>query len=276
MIGLIGSTGTLGRALKELLPIVRFHSRKDLDLRDLKEAEGYLRKFLKDLRFVINAAAYTDVDGAERNRAEATLVNADFPKVLAKVSREMGVRLVHVSTDYVFDGRVGFYHEDDHPQPLGVYGKTKFLGERYVLEENPDAIVIRTSWLYGPGGRNFFSRLPAMLLRGERVYAHDRQLSSPTYAPFLAKVIFEMIEGDVPGGIYHVAGRTPITPLQAAVLLADELNSPSEIVRYDPGDSMEIRPKVSVLLSSRYRYEAPSFLTCMRDYVERLRTAPPV
>ena len=276
MIGLIGSTGTLGRALKELLPILKFHSRRDFDLRRLRDAERYLRGFLRDLKFVINAAAYTDVDGAERNRVEATLVNADFPKVLARVSRDMGVRLVHVSTDYVFDGRVGFYYEDDHPQPLGVYGKSKLLGERYVLEENPDAIVIRTSWLFGPGGRNFFSRLPAMLLRGERIHAHDRQVSSPTYAPFLARVIFEMIEGDVPGGIYHITGRTPITPFQAAVLLADDLNSPSEIVRYDPGTSMGIRPRVSVLLSSRYRYTPPSFLTCMRDYVERLRTAPPV
>lgn len=276
MIGLIGSTGTLGRALRELLPIVRFHSRKDFDLMHLRGAEGYLRGFLKGLKVVINAAAYTDVDGAERDKVEATLVNADFPRVLARVSREMGVRLVHISTDYVFDGRVGFYYEDDYPQPLGVYGKSKLLGERYVLEENPDAVVIRTSWLYGPGGRNFFSRLPAMLLRGERIYAHNRQVSSPTYAPFLAKVIFEMIEGDVPSGIYHITGRTPITPFQAAVLLAHELNSRSEVVRYDPGDAMEIRPKVSVLLSSRYRYEAPSFLACMRDYLERLRTTPPV
>lgn len=273
MIGVIGGTGTLGRALREVLPVIRFHSRREFDLRNVGNVEGYLRRFLRELKVVINAAAYTDVDGAEGNPVEATLVNADFPKVLARVSREMGVRLVHVSTDYVFDGKVGFYYEDDYPQPLGIYGKTKLLGERYVLEENPDAIVIRTSWLYGPGGRNFFSRLPLMLLKGEEVKAHDGQLSSPTYAPFLARIIFEMVEGEVPGGVYHVTGRFPTTPFQAAVLLGDALGSRSRILLRSPGPGMEIRPRTSVLLSSKYRYDAPSFLKCMEEYVAFLRSS---
>ncbi len=274
MVGIIGSTGTLGRALMELMPDARVHSRRDFDLRNVKEARPFLSRFLNGLKVVINAAAYTDVDGAERDPVSATLVNADFPKVLAQVCREMGVRLFHVSTDYVFDGQVGFYYEDDYPQPLGVYGKSKLLGERYVLEENPDAVVIRTSWLYGPGGRNFFSRLPLMLLEGREIKAHDRQVSSPTYAPFLARTILKMVEKNVPGGIYHVTGRTPITPYQAAVLLADTLNSTSRIVLYDPGPSMDIRPEVSVLLSSRYRYEAPSFIGSMLEYTTRLKSLP--
>lgn len=274
MVGVIGSTGTLGRAIVEIVPDIRAHSRGEFDLRNVRDVRPFLRRFLKGLSVVINAAAYTDVDGAEKDPVSATLVNADFPRALAQVCGEMGVRLFHVSTDYVFDGRVGFYYEDDYPQPLGVYGKSKLLGERYVLEENPDAVVIRTSWLYGPGGRNFFSRLPLMLLEGKEVNAHDRQVSSPTYAPFLARIILKMIEENVPGGIYHVTGRTPITPYQAAVLLADTLNSTSRIVLYDPGSSMDIRPEVSVLLSSRYRYEAPSFIGSMLEYVTRLKSLP--
>ncbi|NPA80100.1 MAG: NAD(P)-dependent oxidoreductase [Thermotogae bacterium] len=274
MIAVFGSSGTLGRAIRRLVGEGKFHTREDWDLRTLRGIRRFLHDFLEGSEAVINAAAYTDVDGAEREPVLAFRINAQFPKVLAQVCREANVKLIHLSTDYVFDGEVGYYYEDDPPQPRSVYGKSKLLGEMYVLEEYPEAMVVRTSWIFGEGGRNFFSRLPLKLLAGETVFAHDLQTSSPTYAPFLARILLRMLEEDLPGGIYHITGKLPLTPFDGAILLADELNSTSRIVRSVPEGFMDIRPRSSVLLSSRYAYPMPSFIDSVRDYLATVKSLP--
>ncbi|NPB04728.1 MAG: NAD(P)-dependent oxidoreductase [Thermotogae bacterium] len=274
MIAILGSTGTLGRALRDRLKTGKFHSRDDFDLRNTKDASRFLDTFLENVNVVINAAAYTDVDGAERDPVSALLVNAQFPKLLASWCRRNGVRLIHVSSDYVFDGRVGFYAEDSLPQPLGVYGKSKLLGEIYVLEEFPEAVVVRTSWLFGPGGRNFLSRLPLKLIKGEDIYAHDEQVSVPTYSPFLAQVLLEMVENFPRGGIYHVVGSVPTTPFRAALLLASDLGSGSRLHQLPAGVAMKIRPRSSVLLSTRLDLKPVSLVESVRSYLKKLNVTP--
>ncbi len=265
-VAVLGASGTLGRALAEVLGNSgKYHTRKVWDLRKLEGLEDFLFAFLEDVDAVINAAAYTNVNRAEEEREEAFVLNALFPEVLARVSRSLGLKMVHVSTDYVFDGRVGFYREDDEPSPLSVYGRTKLEGERRVLGVYPDALVVRTSWLFGLGGKNFFSRLPFMLKRGEDIYAHSHQLSCPTYAPRLAGVLIGMLRAGLEGGIYHITGKTPTTPYDFALTVSALLHPTSRVVHFLP--DMSIRPRVSVLLSNRYDYPAfPLFEDFSRYY----------
>jgi dTDP-4-dehydrorhamnose reductase len=153
---------------------------------------------------VLIAAAYTMVDQAEDNQALAEAVNVDGPAAIAVAAREIGARVVHVSTDYVFDGTKGTpYQESDLPSPLNVYGKTKLAGETAVLEAHSDSVVLRASWVFDAVGRNF---LRAMLrLGGERgaLRIVKDQVSAPTFAVDLARALWRCAEFGGQSGLYH-------------------------------------------------------------------------
>jgi dTDP-4-dehydrorhamnose reductase len=250
-----GSTGTLGTALRKVLKDAKFHTRKDWDVENLKGIESFLEGFLDGVDVVINALAYTDVSKAEVERERAYRINVEFPKILANFCERNGIVLIHISTDYVFDGKVGFYTEDEKPNPISWYGKTKAISEEEVLERCANSYVIRTSWVFGENGKNFFSQMPLKLLRNEEIYTHDEQIVCPTSALFLAEMIIKIL--DLPKGIYHITGKTPLTPLEGTIMVRDILNSSSPIRTFKPG--IGIRPKVSVLLDTKINYEKPSF-----------------
>ena len=136
----------------------KFTDRSELDITDSMKIQSVLKQFQPD--WIINAAAYTDVDGAESNEEIAYKVNADGPYILAKSAKEIGAKLVHISTDYVFDGtKKEPYSENDKPNPLQVYGKSKLKGELLIQDSNISGFIIRTSWVYGNHGKNFVNTI---------------------------------------------------------------------------------------------------------------------
>jgi dTDP-4-dehydrorhamnose reductase len=201
-----GASGQLGICLgnslrdHDLIPL----SHLELDITRLSQVHGVLVRERPDL--LINAAAFNDVDGAEsRGRSAAYAVNACGPGNLAFEAAELGIPIVHVSTDYVFDGKLGRpYHEDDNTNPLSIYGASKLSGERAVARFNPRHYIVRTAWLYWESGKGF---LPSMCLNATKpeLRIADDQFGSPTYAPHLADAIARLIETEA-FGTYHLAG----------------------------------------------------------------------
>ena len=158
-----GKDGQLGYALQELSEnqiefTWKFTDRSELDITDSINTQSVLKQFQPD--WIINTAAYTDVDGAESNEEIAYKVNAVGPHILAKSAKEIGAKLVHISTDYVFDGtKKEPYSENDKPNPLQVYGKSKLKGELLIKDTNISGFIIRTSWVYGNHGKNFINTI---------------------------------------------------------------------------------------------------------------------
>jgi dTDP-4-dehydrorhamnose reductase len=154
---------------------------------------------------VINAAAYTNVDGAESDQTGAYKLNAVGPRNLAVASYRHGIPLAHISTDYVFDGTSNRpYHEFDPVNPQSVYGRSKLAGEQAVAAHNPRHYIVRTAWLYHTEGRNFPKTMLAQAEKNEARVVED-QYGSPTYAPHLAAGIARLIETGA-FGVYHLAG----------------------------------------------------------------------
>lgn len=178
------------------------YDHQSLDIADADKVEAVI----KDERpnAVINCAAWTDVDGCESDSGKAERVNAQGPENLARACRNADAVFVTISTDYVFDGdKEGFYTQRDHPQPLSVYGCFKLDGERRSQVEYGRTIVVRTGYIFGPGGRNFLSTMVERAKRGERLKAIRDCWGTPTYGRDLAVRLRELVELDLPG-IFHV------------------------------------------------------------------------
>lgn len=207
----IGSTGQLARALAALGPgaghdVIRA-GRPQIDLEHPTGLSDLFASTRADV--VINAAAYTAVDAAEDDTARAEAVNAAGPAALARTAQTLGLPFLHVSTDYVFDGRKGeLYTEDDPVSPLNVYGRTKAAGEAAVLAAYPGALVVRTSWIYAPEGKNFVRTMLGLADRHERLRVVDDQTGRPTEAGALAQGLLSLagqLRSGAPGGRLHVA-----------------------------------------------------------------------
>ncbi len=200
-----GARGQLGQALQRQYADydVTAWDLEDLDITQFDE----VKKALDQLRphVVINAAAFTQVDAAETKQEAAYRGNALGPKNLAVVTYELGIALVHFSTDYVFDGRqTRPYHEFDRTNPLSVYGHSKLAGEEAVRVANPRHLIVRTAWLYHTIGKNFPNTICRMAGK-EVVRVVNDQFGSPTFAPHLARAVFQLVETDA-YGTYHMAG----------------------------------------------------------------------
>ena len=153
---------------------------------------------------LINCAAWTDVDGCELDPARAQRENAYGPEILAIACRKTGARLVTISTDYVFHGeKDGFYTQRDQPDPQSAYGLSKLEGERRALNACADTVLVRSGYIFGPGGRNFLSTVAARARRDEELNAISDSFGTPTYAPDLARRLYRLSQIDVPG-TYHV------------------------------------------------------------------------
>jgi dTDP-4-dehydrorhamnose reductase len=153
---------------------------------------------------VINTAAYTAVDAAETNEGLAFTINAVGPALLARAAHGVGARMIQVSTDYVFAGDATSPYAENAPiAPQGAYGRTKASGEWAVRAECPDSLIVRTAWLYGPGGPNFVKTMVGLASQRETLSVVDDQRGQPTTTIDLARFILELIEAAVPAGIYH-------------------------------------------------------------------------
>jgi len=199
---LIGATGQLGRELLRSLPAhgpVAAAARSGVGKRGVRQADltnfDQLRALVREVRpeIIINAAAYTAVDAAETDIEAARAANELGPAVLADEAARLGFPLVHYSTDYVFDGSgETAWHEDDPIAPLNVYGQTKAAGEAAIRASGAAHLILRTSWVYGLGGRNFVNKMFALRERDELPVVAD-QWGAPTSTPFLAEVTSRLL-----------------------------------------------------------------------------------
>jgi len=263
-----GAHGLLGSALCpelgrrwDVVPL----GRRDCDV---ASADGVLRT-LEACRpnVVVHLAAYTNVDGCELEPARAALVNAKGTDNVAIACQRLDLRLVYLSTDYVFEGRQATpYREDDPARPLSVYGKSKLAGEWFCRTRCTNLLVVRSAWLFGPGGRNFVSTIVDKADKGEPLSVVDDQCGSPTYTVDLARVLAGLIErGDT--GIVHAVNSGQATWYDVAV---EALRLRGVGVKVSRIKSSELgrpaaRPAYSVLDASRLGRLGP-----MRDWREAL------
>ena len=201
-----GADGMVGRAVTryclETGDEVFSYDRQALDISDFRQVNAILERDRPEA--LINCAAWTDVDGCENDPDRAHAVNALGPENLATACRKIGAVLVTISTDYVFDGtKRGFYTQRDDPNPTSVYGESKLDGERKAQRANAQTIVVRTGFIFGPGGKNFLSNVVDRARRGDLLKAISDAWGTPTYAPHLAARLRELAALNIPG-IYHV------------------------------------------------------------------------
>ncbi len=214
MIWLIGNRGMLGSEIEELF-ITRgvscYTSDMDVDITD----SGRLREFAagKNISWIINCSAYTAVDRAEDDIDRAFLVNSAGVQNIAGVAKEINAKIIHFSTDYVYDGlKSGAYNENDDTEPVTVYGKSKLSGDRLLSEEWHKHFILRISWLFGKNGNNFVFTMLKLFREKDTVKVVNDQWGSPTYTGDLSKALYHIITTDSDKyGIYHYSGEGKIT-----------------------------------------------------------------
>ncbi|WP_327010798.1 dTDP-4-dehydrorhamnose reductase [Dactylosporangium sp. NBC_01737] len=268
-----GAGGMLGQDLLAALDgrAVTAAKRADLDITDPHAVHA----LVDGHDVVFNAAAWTDVDGAETAYESALAVNGTGPAVLAKACRAKGARLVHVSTDYVFNGAgTSPYPEDAPTAPLNAYGHSKLFGEQAVLEVLPDSgYVVRTAWLYGAQGRNFVKTMLRLAATREFLDVVDDQVGQPTWSRDLASRLVELADSDAPAGVYHgtASGQTTWHGLAQAVFALSGLD-PERVRRTTSAAYVTpaARPSYSVLGHDRW---AAAGMAPMRDWHTMLTAA---
>ncbi len=237
-----GSEGQLARSLRALSPprgteIIAV-GRPDLDLLVPSTIEAAFDAARPDL--VVNAAAYTAVDKAESEPEAALAVNAAGAEALALQCATRSLPIIHVSTDYVFDGsKPSAYREADPVSPLGAYGRSKLEGERRVAAACPQHVILRTAWVFSPYGQNFVKTMLRLAESRPEISVVDDQIGSPTYAPHLAAAILEVARSlarpeAVTWGIYHAAGSGEATwcgLAREALGVSERLGGPTATVR---------------------------------------------
>ncbi|MCR4734987.1 MAG: dTDP-4-dehydrorhamnose reductase [Treponema sp.] len=240
MIWLIGCKGMLGSEIARQLDEAKMNwigTDKEIDITNPQELESFEKSIetasyfpsdrthsARQIKWIINCAAYTNVDKAEEDTELAAKLNYDGPKNIARLARKIGAKLIHISTDYVFDGKGNTpYTEDMEKNPLGVYGKTKSDGEDSIQKEMNQYYIIRTSWLYGFNGKNFVYTMTKLMNSLDSIKVVNDQFGTPTCACDLAATILKLIDKsenakEIIGpksapafGIYHFSGLGQIS-----------------------------------------------------------------
>lgn len=282
MIWLIGNKGMLGSEVERLLK-ERGHtywaSDKEIDISDYKALEKFGKD--KEIKWVINCAGYTEADKAEEEIDEAFRINKDGSRNIALFSAKRGIRLIHISTDYIFDGDkdgVRGYRENDKAYPLNVYGKSKLAGEKEIKKCLNEFYIIRTAWLYGLNGPNFILTMLRLFQIKEKVEVVDDQWGSPTYAHDLAKVILKIIQsGSKKYGIYHFSNegvtswykfaRAIYSKAKKLDLISDSKKVEIKAIKTEEYSAAAARPKNSILSKDKIKKE---FNLDIRDWKEAL------
>ncbi|MCY1720072.1 dTDP-4-dehydrorhamnose reductase [Prolixibacteraceae bacterium Z1-6] len=286
LILVTGAYGQLGNEIKELqvnYPEWNFHF-TDVDTLDITNENAVENCFTKNkFDFVINCAAYTAVDKAETDQETAAKVNVLAPELLGRYSKQTGAKVIQVSTDYVFAGNSYLPYSEDHPvSPQGIYGKTKLDGELRCIQENPQAIIIRTSWLYSTFGNNFVKTMLRLAKeRGELGVVYD-QVGTPTYAADLAQTILriieltEMSEDKFVPGVYHFSneGVASWYDFAQAIFEISGVSCKVNPVLSDQFPTPAKRPHFSVLNKSKIRntfgIEIPYWKESLKICLDRL------
>jgi dTDP-4-dehydrorhamnose reductase len=230
-----GANGQVGKEIGVLATTYTafdflFLSREDLPIHDFEA----VRKYFDAVKpaFCINCAAYTAVDKAENEKDLALLVNAESVGVLASVCKMYNTKLIHISTDYVFDGNARApYKEADSTNPVNFYGATKLRGEELCMQNNPDAIILRTSWVYSEFGNNFVKTMMRLMHQKDSLNVVSDQVGTPTYAADLANAMLTIIvkcgekKDNWKPGIYHYSNEGVISWYDFAIAIKNLTNS---------------------------------------------------
>ena len=267
-----GANGQLGRDSAEVLAPnhqVVITDVEELDITDREKVNTYLRRLCPEI--IVNCAAYTRVDACEAQEALAARINRDGPDNLAQSAQKCGARLIHISTDYVFDGTKplpGVYTENDPPHPISAYGRTKLAGEEAVRRATDRFVILRTAWLYGIGGPNFLKTILKRAVGDPRrqIRVVNDQFGSPTWSYRLALQIGMLIESGGTG-LYHATAEGSCSWYELADRFLREMNVPHRVVPC-PTEAYQTaarRPKNSILENSRLKAAG---IHCMADWQE--------
>lgn len=259
----LGKDGQVGQAvLSEFSasPVFSLHAyaRQDCDITDKQQVSTVIALVNPDI--VINCAAYTQVDLAEDNEALAAQINADGPSNIAQACAEHGAFLIHISTDYVFDGqRDGEYQEDDTPHPKSAYGRTKLLGEEAVLAHSPQSIILRTSWVFSAESGNFLTTMLKLAQSHSHLNIVDDQFGGPTAARDIALAILTVCQryvesselSPIKTGIYHFSGYPYVSWYEFADFIFTQLANFEKVPVVSPIPSSDYPQKATRPLNSR-------------------------
>ena len=252
-----GSNGQLGNELrlvvdeKDKINNYFFTDVADLDITNKNDVSNFF--VTNNIDIVVNCAAYTNVDKAEDDKEKADLINYIGPKNLAEVCRERNGFLIHISTDYVFDGTKNTpYTESDETKPLGVYGETKLKGENAIINSGCEYVIIRTSWLYSSFGKNFLKTMKKLTAEKESLKVVFDQVGTPTYAGDLANVIHKIIlknDGNIKNQIYHFSNEGVCSWYDFTVAINEVFGHNCKVLpcHSDEFPSKVTRPSFSVL-----------------------------
>jgi dTDP-4-dehydrorhamnose reductase len=262
-IVILGAGGRLGAALmreyREKYDLVGFNHAQ-LDLANLDDVRGKLGAMNFDV--LINAAAFTNVDACETERDRAFLINAEAAGVLAEICNEKDAKLIHFSTDYVFDGQKRApYTEDDQANPISLYGESKLTGEKNVLVAENGHLVVRVSWVFGPDRPSFIDAMIKRAQQDEKIDAISDKFSTPTYTYDIARMLPQLFDRGVAGGILHFANAGKCTWQEYAQWALDccgdagiplKATTVGALTLKDMSNWVARRPVYSVLSTAKY------------------------
>lgn len=274
-----GANGQLGSALRRLLDREMpgeaiYTDKQGLDLTDAAAVENFIRD--NDVTHIVNCAAYTAVDRAEEEKRECSLINTDAVKNLAVAADMLGAKIIHISTDYVFDGTNHRpYRESDKVNPISQYGTTKRKGETALLALAPESIIIRTAWLYSDTGHNFVKTMLSLADKQNEIRVVCDQIGTPTYARDLAEAILAVLKSHQwVAGIYHFTDEGAASWYDFAKAILRIAGKKTRVVPIPTEDypTLAQRPAYSILDRSRikatYGVEIPHWEDSLADCVK--------
>lgn len=255
-----GANGQLGQCLRRIVDAdpelePTYIDIEDLDLTNRDAVAHYMRDAEYD--YIVNCAAYTAVDKAEKDELKASLINTGAVGILAEQARRCGSKMIHISTDYVYSGE-NFrpYDEHDEPYPRSIYGRTKLEGEGVLTAFCPESVILRTSWLYSEFGTNFVKTILGKLKAGEEVHVVSDQVGTPTYAPDLAGAIVAIMHSDNwKPGIYHYSNEGVASWYDLAKAVARIAGTEAPVIPVDTKDwpAAAHRPQYAVLNKAKIK-----------------------
>lgn len=270
---LLGANGMLAQAITRvwhahtIIPL----DRPEIDLTDSQTIPGILDQHQPDV--VVNCAAYTAVDTCETDEATATAINATAVGALALATAERNITMVHISTDYVFDGlkEAGYEEDDQTGNPQNAYGRTKLTGEKQFLANTSQGYLVRTSWLYGPGGKNFVTTMRSLGKTKPALRVINDQHGKPTYTIDLATFLLDLVEARAPFGIYHGVNEEATTWYDFAqeIFRLEHIQTPITPCPTEDYPTPAKRPHWSILLNTKRPALRP-WSEALADYLHEL------
>jgi dTDP-4-dehydrorhamnose reductase len=261
---ILGARGMLGTEVSKVFPDATKWDIEELDVTSRKQVIDKITKLKPDL--VVNCAAYTDVDSCEDNRDFCFKINGEAVESIAKACGTINAKLIHFSTDYVFDGCKEGYDEEDEPNPVNVYGESKYLGEIKLIENCKKYYLVRISWLFGKKGKNFVETIMRVVNEKPFLEVVDDQIGSPTYAVDVANKLKEILEK--PYGIYHVtnSGQCSWYGYTKEILKNAKIDKEARPIKSYQLNRKAKRPAYSILKNSKLK-PMRTWQEALKDYM---------